>query len=356
MKCSNDTKLKDYAPYALATPQWYLPLGVLLEIIAWTMILVLYLYYIHLLTEIKRFDANLIRFVFSLTAVIFLFILSIARCLRVNTRKKLLDDRPPILYLRPFFHEHPEILFEQRNEVFSYGYQESKTFLTLKYLIGLWLPGGRWPNNDSISTTDSSISKALNEIGPVVAVGIPYETLPSPGALRLYFKDEEWQEKVEALMAISRIVIIQPGYSSSIDWEMATIRQNFRPENIYISFLDWMDLEECSRKSQFEIFNLQLKRIYGISLPEHFHDAYLVCFNDDWKPFKVTPKKWVKISLSSSFSGMTTSAVRETLRPVLQKRGIKLCFWKTVAQELVLKIASGVIFFGFLYLLFRFGK
>ncbi|HJP95827.1 MAG TPA: hypothetical protein VJ843_00490 [Candidatus Saccharimonadales bacterium] len=331
-------KLKDFTPFALPTPRWYLPLGIALEVIAWATLAIGF-YYVYFLIENKR---DGVQFLLPLIGVIVGFILSSARSFQINTQRKLLDTRQPILYLRPFFHDRSERV----DEMFAYS---QSTYSTLMQHFLFFQTG----HIDSVTTTDEAIAKTLKDIGPVVAVGVPLETMSPPGSLRLYFKDEEWRDKVEKLMSISRSIIIQPGYTPSLEWEMDTAKHYFQPEQICFSLLDWRNLNREARKLEFETFNMQVKRIYGISLPKHFNNAYLIYFDNTWTPIKVTVAWWPKIYLFMAFEMMSTTAVREILRPVLQKQGIRLSIWQTAVFIVITHAIYGVIFYYFVNLLFR---
>ena len=66
-----------------------------------------------------------------------------------------------------------------------------------------------------LSTGEEQLASVMNEIGPFTAVGKPGEPLPELGARRLYFKNEEWQEKVRDLMAQARLVVLRAAESKA---------------------------------------------------------------------------------------------------------------------------------------------
>lgn len=342
MERSAETKprLKDFARYALPTPHWHMPLGVLLELVAWA-VLALGLYYTSRLLGPGRGEWFWVRYLLLLAMFVYAVLLWLGRALRVNTREKLLDEREPILYLRPFSHENRSLA--AGDEADSSPRWASYTDSAARALYNLLGPA---PGvTQSVTTNDDALAKALKDIGPLVAVGLPRETLPPHGALRLYFSDEEWREKVGALMTISRLVIIQAGYTSGVEWEMEAARRHFRPDQVYISFLDWGDLDYETRKVEFSLFQMQAERVYGISPPEHLREAYLICFDDDWTPFGITVSWWRKIPLLMAFQTTAAPAVREIFRPVLRARGIKLRAWRTAAFVVITHTLYAVFFY-----------
>lgn len=67
---------------------------------------------------------------------------------------------------------------------------------------------------------EERLVKSLKHLGPVVAFGRPGETLPPLGAARTYQSSEQWQEKVLALAAEARLIVLLIGDTPSIQWEI----------------------------------------------------------------------------------------------------------------------------------------
>nr|ALS90558.1 MetaGeneMark_Unknown Function [uncultured bacterium] len=127
----------------------------------------------------------------------------------------LTDRRRPIIYLRSFYEEaEPDAIY----------YDKAKT--------------------------DETLAQVLKTTGPLIAVGKPGDKLQPLGAIRVYFNDEVWQENVEVLMAMSRLVIIQAGLSPGLKWEMATARKLLKPEQLLFTFLSWQELDGDLRQSK----------------------------------------------------------------------------------------------------------
>jgi hypothetical protein len=60
-----------------------------------------------------------------------------------------------------------------------------------------------------LSTEEEQFARVFNRIGPFIAIGDPREALPDLGAVRLYVGNEAWKEKVEALLAHARLVVVR---------------------------------------------------------------------------------------------------------------------------------------------------
>jgi hypothetical protein len=181
-----------------------------------------------------------------------------------NSKEELCKDpRAPILYLRPFHIDLPEF-------------------------PSIVLPFIRTPREHlkqlSKGTPEENLTKLLRQLGPVIAVGTPGEKLPQLGAIRLYFNNEEWQEKVRALMTLSQLIVIQAGYSGGLEWELSLAKARLQPYRLLLSFLSWRTLSKKLRQREYETFKVLIERMYGISLPEQIGDALYLYFDHDWTP------------------------------------------------------------------------
>jgi hypothetical protein len=67
---------------------------------------------------------------------------------------------------------------------------------------------------------EEQLAEALGPIGPLVAIGKPGEQLPTPGALRQYFDNTTWQNAVRQLLLKARVIILRPGMSEGLWWEL----------------------------------------------------------------------------------------------------------------------------------------
>lgn len=92
------------------------------------------------------------------------------------------------------------------------------------------------PDRRSLKTQEEDLALALRHIGPVVAVGEPGEKLPLLGATRIYMKHDNWQQNIESLMSMSRLVVIHAGLSDGLIWEIGTAVRVTPPSRIIIFF------------------------------------------------------------------------------------------------------------------------
>lgn len=76
-------------------------------------------------------------------------------------------------------------------------------------------------NETTVGDEELAISRALEELGPFVAIGRPGERLPQLGAARMYLTDDSWQGEVQSLMARARFVIVAAGDTPGLGWEIS---------------------------------------------------------------------------------------------------------------------------------------
>jgi hypothetical protein len=108
------------------------------------------------------------------------------------------DKRAPVLYLRPF---------------------EAETVLTVQERV---------------------LARIMeSEVGPLVAVGNPGDRLPHLGAARFYERDfsgdgRNWQLFVREMLLRARLVLIVPGRTVGLAWEIAQCREVLAPQRLVV--------------------------------------------------------------------------------------------------------------------------
>lgn len=108
------------------------------------------------------------------------------------------DKRAPVLYLRPF---------------------EAETVLTVQERV---------------------LARIMeSEVGPLVAVGNPGDRLPHLGAARFYERDfsgdgRNWQLFMREMLLRARLVLIAPGRTVGLAWEIAQCREVLAPQRLVV--------------------------------------------------------------------------------------------------------------------------
>ena len=101
-----------------------------------------------------------------------------------------MDNRPPVLYLRPFIQEEKAFIEATFSEMDFLSYFSSKMGITLeKYFF-------------------DDISKS---IGPFIALGNPEDYAPPEGAARVYANDKDWIEQFRHLSMRAACILMEGG-------------------------------------------------------------------------------------------------------------------------------------------------
>ncbi len=121
------------------------------------------------------------------------------------------DPRPPVVYIRSFRDDDRLLATPERSDLWV-----SRLFMPV-FLI---------------ESREEILAGCLSKIGPVVAIGNPREVLPELGAARMYFRDDEWQEKILAFMLQARLVVLLGGPTKNLWWEIENALKILPPERL----------------------------------------------------------------------------------------------------------------------------
>ncbi|TPQ21883.1 ABC transporter substrate-binding protein [Streptomyces sporangiiformans] len=125
-----------------------------------------------------------------------------------------LDGESFVLYLRPF-----------PNDALQASPQRMP-WRGMMPLAGLFVTG---------RSEEERVAAALKkQVGPLVAVGEPGETLPYVGASRLYLPLHDWQDPVRKLMAQARMVVLSLGPGEGTMWELREALRTLPPERLVL--------------------------------------------------------------------------------------------------------------------------
>src|SRR5438034_54533 len=166
--------------------------------------------------------------------------------------KVISDSKPDVLYLRSFATD-PSFLS------------------TATGFISGWL------------TEEEQLAEVLQPFGDLVAIGKPGETLPTPGAARLYATDAEWKKVVTDQMQTARLVVIRAGASGGLLWEVKEVVQVVNPKKLLILILNM-------RKKDYESFREEADQIFNATFPKANElkrfgaISGFVRFSPDWSP------------------------------------------------------------------------
>jgi hypothetical protein len=83
-------------------------------------------------------------------------------------------------------------------------------------------------------TEEEQLIAALDNIGPIIAIGKPGENLPELGAARVYLDDGVWQSEVTRLMDSAALVVLILGPGGGLWWELKTVLARVSPTRLII--------------------------------------------------------------------------------------------------------------------------
>ena len=227
------------------------------------------------------------------------------------------DSTPIILYLRPF-----------------------KTDVKMaKYVFTQFYFGG-------VRTMEEQLAEVLQPFGHLLAIGQPGETLPKPGAAKIY-ADDDWKKVVIDKMKTSRLVVILAGTGEGLLWELKEAFEVVDPTKILI-------LVTGMRKKSYKAFSEQAGRSFNIHFPDakqikariglNVADGF-IRFAADWKSSFLR----AKAPLARSEPYLRYKAkFNYALRPVFEAYGIQ---WHKPRYSVFMKIILGFFLVIFLFLL-----
>lgn len=83
-------------------------------------------------------------------------------------------------------------------------------------------------------SNEEHLVDAVSPVGPMVAVGIPGESLPHAGAKRMQLPEEDWKQPVRQLLERARLVVIVLGVRPGTMWEVAEAICTIPPQRLVL--------------------------------------------------------------------------------------------------------------------------
>lgn len=216
------------------------------------------------------------------------------------------------LYLRPF--ELDARSFLQLTVGASAG-----AVVYLELLKGLWWPLTFLPLIVNINK-EQNFQEAFSAFGEFIAFGRPHEWLKPLGASRVYAQ-EDWRQEVRHFMSLARVVVIRPGASESIQWEIEQLPGLVPPERIvfYLKFRGWKRRKERAYQS----FRDHLQSRCPTKLPEQLGRTRFLLFDASWHAHFVEEANRPAQLIHQLFS-RKGDITRDNLRPILKALELEL--------------------------------
>ena len=141
------------------------------------------------------------------------------------------------------------------------------------------------------TSSEQQLARIMASYGPYIAIGRPGEELPELGAARMYVSHEDWQLVANDLISHAQAVVLQAGETPGLQWEMQTVRECLRPEQVLLFVPFRLTGSKKRREAQWARFYDWGKRIIP-DLPKVIGTAcFLYCVSDPpWTAHVFFPK------------------------------------------------------------------
>jgi hypothetical protein len=130
-------------------------------------------------------------------------------------------------------------------------------------------------------TFEQRITKHFSRSGPLVAIGRPGEELPELGAARLYVPDDAWQLVVQDLLSRAGLAILQIGATPGIKWELTTVLEVLRPEQVVLYVPYRIRRKAEAREALYRAFLAWAEPLMPAGLPRMIGGAFSIYFGPD---------------------------------------------------------------------------
>lgn len=173
------------------------------------------------------------------------------------------DQRPPILFLRSFRDDGRGSfnLTDWRSTLLGIQAVQAAHVLgplansnpirLFRLLVGR---GG--------DTAEEQLAGYMRQHGPFIAIGRPREGLSTGGAARDYVSDDMWRARVDEWMSRARKIVIQPGATTGIWWEIERALAEIPRDKLIFCLLAF-----DGRLADYEAFALRLRAVVGADIP-----------------------------------------------------------------------------------------
>lgn len=126
---------------------------------------------------------------------------------------------------------------------------------------------------------------AFSDLGPVITIANPQDINRAShrkAATRVCLSNSEWQIRVEQLISLSQLVIIQADISVGLEWELSTCRKHLNPRQVLISFLPLLKQDQPTREKIYERLKSHSERLLGCTMPATLDCGFFAYFDKDW--------------------------------------------------------------------------
>jgi hypothetical protein len=194
-----------------------------------------------------------------------------------------------------------------------------------------------------LASEEEQLAEVLQPFGELIAIGRPGESLPTPGAARIYTSDEEWKDVVKHQIQAAQLVVIRAAAGENVFWELTQAVKILNPQKLLILLLNM-------KVADYESFRTKANSLLDVPLPEskrlqkYWRVSGFIGFASDWKP------SFFALKAPFFRSGSFKRLFKYALKPVFENFGLE---WQAppVSRLRVFIIASPFLLLLVLYLL-----
>src|SRR3984957_17027422 len=216
------------------------------------------------------------------------------------------DPRPPVIYMRSF---------------------KDDAAASMPVMSGP--PGWALLFPKELITEEELVARTLNDFGPMVTIGRPGEQLRELGAARMYVGEQEWHERVAALMQSAKLVVLRLGQTEGLWWELEQAIGKMRPEQLLVF------VPRIADKATREAIRRRAEAVFPKPLPEFAHSNSpwgnvgslrgILCFDPDWTAHYIDlTRRIFTLKTLPRFLGFgkPSAKLKYALRPVFANHGV----------------------------------
>lgn len=210
---------------------------------------------------------------------------------QASAKRIISDSKPHVLYLRAF-----------RSDTST----TKQAFYALSTINLLW----------GFQSEEEQLAEVLQPFGGLIAIGRPGETLPTPGAARIYTSDEEWKDIVKRQIQAAQLVVIRAAAGENVLWELTQALKILNPQKLLILLLNM-------KSRDYESFRTRANSILDVPLPEptrlrrYRRVSGFIGFAPGWKP------SFFALRAPFFRSGYFKPRCKYALKPVFESFGLE---------------------------------
>jgi hypothetical protein len=177
---------------------------------------------------------------------------------QASAKRIISDSKPHLLYLRAFRSDS------------STAKEAFHAFDYFSNLLGF-------------QSEEEQLAEVLQPFGELIAIGRPGESLPTPGAARIYTSDDEWKDVVKRQLQAARLVVIRAAAGENVLWELTEAVKILNPQKLLILLLNM-------KVRDYEAFRTTANSMLNVPLPEstrlrrYGRISGFISFAMGWKP------------------------------------------------------------------------